>query len=183
LIFHTGRLRHGSGIVQRATMPTRKRDSTSPAKPKLPVRTQRSAGGVAFRRIGGKAEVVIVRVGTPGRWQLPKGIVDEGESPEAAAIRETREEGGVDAELVAPLETIEYWYVGDASTGSGQADRERVRFHKFVHFFLLEHRSGDPSDHDWEVAEARWASLDEAIGLLAFRSERQVLERARELLV
>jgi len=164
-------------------MPDRKRDASSIARPKLPVRTQRSAGGVAFRREGGRTEVVIVRIGTPGRWQLPKGIVDAGESPEVAAIRETREEGGVDAELVAPLETIEYWYVGDdaSSPGSTQA-RERVRFHKFVHFFLLEYRSGDPADHDWEVAEARWASLDEALALLAFRSERQVLERARELL-
>ena len=163
-------------------MPARKRAAAA-ARPKLPIRTQRSAGGVAFRRVDGQAEVVIVRVGTPGRWQLPKGIVGDGESAEIAAIRETREEGGVDAELVAPLETIEYWYVGDdAPAGAGQA-RERVRFHKFVHFFLLEYRSGDPSDHDWEVEESRWATLDEALALLAFRSEREVLERARELLV
>ena len=163
-------------------MPARKRAAPSAARPKLPVRNQRSAGGVAFRRVGGRTEVVIVRVGTPGRWQLPKGIVDEGESPEAAALRETREEGGVDAELVAPLETIEYWYVGDAPSADPGQGRERVRFHKFVHFFLLEYRSGDPSDHDWEVAEARWAPLEEALALIAFRSERAVLERARELL-
>ena len=165
------------------TMPARKRAAPATARPKLPVRTQRSAGGVAFRRVGERVEVVIVRVGTPGRWQLPKGIVDAGESPEVAALRETREEGGVDAELVAPLETIEYWYVGDdaGSPESGQA-RERVRFHKFVHFFLLAYQSGDPADHDWEVTEARWATLDEALALLAFRSERAVLERARELL-
>ncbi|HYD51636.1 MAG TPA: NUDIX domain-containing protein [Gemmatimonadaceae bacterium] len=161
-------------------------------KPTLPVRTQVSAGGVAVRRTGGVSDVVIVRVGTPGRWQLPKGLVAAGESPEAAAIRETREEGGVETELVAPLETIEYWYVGtdpDASRGASPdasrdagADGARVRFHKFVHFFLLQYLAGDPSEHDWEVQEARWATLEEAEALLAFRSERQVLARARELL-
>jgi 8-oxo-dGTP pyrophosphatase MutT (NUDIX family) len=143
-------------------------------KSPLPVRTQVSAGGVAFRRAPRGPEAVIVRVGD--RWQLPKGLVDAGESPEVAAIRETREEGGVDAELVAPLDTIEYWYVGD------DRDGVRVRFHKFVHFFLLEYRGGEPADHDREVAEARWAALDEAIAMLAFRSERAVMEKAAELL-
>jgi 8-oxo-dGTP pyrophosphatase MutT (NUDIX family) len=144
------------------------------SRPKLPIRTQVSAGGVAFRRSPSGAQVVVVRVGD--RWQLPKGIVDAGESPEAAAIRETREEGGVDAALVAPLEVIEYWYVGTAADGA------RVRFHKFVHFFLLEYASGDPADHDREVDEARWAALDEAVGMLAFRSEQKVVHLARELL-
>jgi 8-oxo-dGTP pyrophosphatase MutT (NUDIX family) len=146
-------------------------------KSSLPIRTQVSAGGVAFRRTGAGVDVLIVRIGDPGRWQLPKGIVDAGESPEITAVRETREEGGVDTELVAPLEKIEYWYVGD------DADGTRVRFHKFVHFFLLEYIAGDPSAHDWEVAEARWATIDVALELLAFKSERTVAERARELLI
>ena len=150
------------------------------AKP--PIRRQVSSGGVAFRRVGHRVDIAIVSVGPNARWQLPKGIVDEGESPEVAALRETREEGGVDAELVAPLETIEYWYVGDASTGSGQADRERVRFHKFVHFFLLEYRAGDVADHDHEVNEARWVPIGEAAGLLAFGNERAVVSKATALL-
>jgi 8-oxo-dGTP diphosphatase len=146
-------------------------------KSSLPIRTQISAGGVAFRRTGPGTQILIVRIGDPGRWQLPKGIVDAGESPEITAVRETREEGGIETTLVAPLERIEYWYVGD------DPDRTRVRFHKFVHFFLLEYVAGDPSDHDWEVAEARWATFDDALELLAFKSERTVAERARELLI
>ena len=120
-------------------------------------------------------EVVLICVGAKRRWQLPKGIVDEGESPELTAVREVREEGGIDAELVAPLETVEYWYQA--------LDRgERVRFHKFVHFFLLEYRGGDPADHDHEVLEARWVPLAEAEGMLAFPNERAVLRKAAELL-
>lgn len=144
-----------------------------------PIETRRqvSAGGVVFRRRGSHVDVAIVRVGEGdrARWQLPKGIVEEGESPELTAQREVREESGVEAQLVAPLRTIEYWYVGDEPGG-------RVRYHKFVHFYLFEYERGDVADHDHEVAEARWASLDEAGELLAFRSEREVLAEAAELL-
>ena len=143
------------------------------AKP--PIRRQVSSGGVAFRRVGDRVDIAIVSVGPNARWQLPKGIVDEGESPEATAVRETREEAGIEAELVAPLETIQYWY---QATDRG----ERVRFHKFVHFFLLEFRAGDVADHDHEVNEARWVPIGEAAGLLAFGNERAVVAKATALL-
>ena len=158
-------------------MASRKRAAAPAAESasRPPIRRQVSAGGVAFRRARTRVEVVLICVGARRRWQLPKGIVDEGESPELTAVREVREEGGIDAELVAPLETVEYWYQA--------LDRgERVRFHKFVHFFLLEYRGGDPADHDHEVIEARWVPLADAGGMLAFPNERAVLRKAAELL-
>jgi 8-oxo-dGTP pyrophosphatase MutT (NUDIX family) len=142
---------------------------------KIATLEQVSAGGVAFRQGQAAAEVVIVLVMPGERWQLPKGIVDEGESPEAAALREVREEAGIDADLLATIETIEYWYVGERR---GQ----RVRYHKFVHFFLMAYRSGDVSNHDHEVLEARWVSLEEAIEMLAFKNERVVMEKARQMI-
>lgn len=144
--------------------------------PRLPVVRQVSAGGVVYRRVAGEAEVAIIRVGPKRRWQLPKGIVDEGEKPEETAVREVREEAGVDARLVAPLETIEYWYAGDARDG------RRVRFHKFVHLFLLEYRSGDVADHDHEVDEARWVPLADAATMLSFESERKAMRQAVALI-
>ncbi len=142
---------------------------------KLPVREQVSAGGVVFRRDNQRVEVVIVAVGGNNRWQLPKGLVDKDENPEIAAVREAREEGGIDSEVVEHIETVEYWYAG--------LDRgERVRFHKRVHFYLLRYLSGDTSDHDWEVNEARWVPMDDATSQLAFDNERRVVERARELI-
>lgn len=142
------------------------------------MRTQRqtSAGGVVYRRRGASVDVALIRVGEQGRWQLPKGIVDAGESPETTAVREVREETGVEAELIAPIQVVEYWYVGT------ERSSERVRFHKFVHFFLLEYRSGDVSDHDEEVEEARWVSLDEAEAMLSFASERKVVRQVQPLL-
>ena len=140
--------------------------------PGLPTRTQVSSGGVAFRAIDGRVEIALISVGERARWQLPKGIVDPGETPEATAVREVREEAGIDADLLAPLEVVEYWYVGDERGGG------RVRFHKFVHFFLLRHRAGDVRDHDHEVNEARWVEITEAAAMLAFANERKVVEKA-----
>jgi 8-oxo-dGTP pyrophosphatase MutT (NUDIX family) len=141
---------------------------------KVPVKEQISAGGVIYRGEKGRVEVVIVSVGQ-NRWQLPKGLVDKGESPEITAVREAREEGGVVSEVVQPIETIEYWYAG-IDNGI------RVRFHKRVHFYLLRYLSGDTKDHDWEVNEARWVPIEDAASQLAFDNERRVMEKARELI-
>jgi 8-oxo-dGTP pyrophosphatase MutT (NUDIX family) len=138
-------------------------------------KTQISAGGVVFRRHDARVEVALISVGDKNRWQLPKGLVDAGESAEAAAVREAREETGIETELLAPVDKIEYWYY---STNRGQ----RVRFHKFVHFYLLRYLSGDVREHDAEVNEARWVEIDEALAMLAFKGEREVLTRARELI-
>jgi 8-oxo-dGTP pyrophosphatase MutT (NUDIX family) len=120
--------------------------------------------------------MAIISVKPSLRWQLPKGIVDPGESPETTAVREVREEAGVETELISLIETIEYWY---RAVRYGKP----VRYHKFVHFYLLRYRSGNVSDHDDEVAEARWVSFDEAMEMLAFESERGVVKKALEMIL
>jgi 8-oxo-dGTP pyrophosphatase MutT (NUDIX family) len=142
---------------------------------KVPIREQVSAGGVVFRGEKGSVEVVIVAVGGQNRWQLPKGLVDAGENPEIAAVREAREEGGVSSEVVQLIETIDYWY-------AGLDHGIRVRFHKRVHFYLLRYISGDTKEHDWEVNEARWVPIDDATSQLAFDNERRVMQQARDLI-
>ena len=57
-----------------------------------------------------------------------------------------------------------------------------MRVHKFVHFYLLEYKSGDVADHDFEVNEARWVGIDEAIEMLAFKSEKSIVESARKMI-
>ena len=136
---------------------------------------QVSAGGVAFHWRDSEPEMAIVSVKPKMRWQLPKGIVDPGETPEVTAVREVREEAGIETYLLALIETIEYWY---RAVRYGKP----VRYHKFVHFYLLEFRGGDVSDHDHEVQEARWVGFDKAIEMLAFESERRVVEEAQEMI-
>src|SRR5215211_3349493 len=138
-------------------------------------REQVSAGGVVYRRRGRKIEVALISVGEAARWQLPKGLVGRGESPAEAALREVREETGLLCEAVAELERVEYWYF---SKGGAR----RVRFHKFVHFYLMRFVSGDVSGHDDEVNEARWVDTEEAEGMLAFKGEKKALSEAREML-
>ena len=136
---------------------------------------QHSAGGVAVRQLGGRNEIAIIRTTEEGRWQLPKGIIDPGESPEQAALREVREEAGITCELIEPIETIEYWFVASY-------DGPKKRYHKKVSFFLMKFVSGDVADHDHEVTEARWVELGEALAMLSFRNEKDVVERAREMI-
>ncbi|HMS08721.1 MAG TPA: NUDIX hydrolase [Pyrinomonadaceae bacterium] len=139
----------------------------------METRKQVSAGGAAFRETDGRLEVALVLMIPEMRWQLPKGIIDPGETPEQAALREVREEAGIECELIEPIETIEYWFV-DSRSGT------QVRIHKFVHFYLMRYVSGDVADHDHEVAEARWFPVDEAISTLAFDSEKSVVILGRD---
>mgnify|MGYP000851699073 CR=1 FL=1 len=143
--------------------------------PSTPIVTQVSAGGIAYRVQREKTEVALIRAGLRNRWQLPKGMVDPEESLEAAALREVREEAGIVTDLVCPLEQIEYWFY------SGEA-RQRYRIHKYVTFFLMKYVSGNVEDHDQEVNEARWVEIDDAIEMLNFESEKQIMRKAKDIL-
>lgn len=137
---------------------------------------QQSAGGVAFRDTENGSEMVVIKTAEEGRWQLPKGIIDPGETAEKAALREVREEAGITCELVEPIDTIEYWFVGSY-------DGPRKRYHKKVSFFLMKYLAGDVADHDHEVVEARWVSFEDALAMLAFKNEKEVLEKARQMVL
>jgi 8-oxo-dGTP diphosphatase len=153
---------------------SKKQASQTSSAEKIVTRDQISSGGVAYRWQDLDSEIAIVSVKPSLRWQLPKGIVDPGESPEVTAVREVREEAGIETDLLSLIETIEYWF---RSTKYGKP----IRFHKFVHFYLLSYRSGDVTNHDHEVAEARWVHVEEAMEMLAFKSERQVVEKAKAM--
>ena len=141
----------------------------------MKTRDEVSAGGVVFRlRDGGVVDVVLILT-HERRWQLPKGWIEDGESPEQTAVREVREEAGVDAEIVGPLGDIEYQYVS-------AYDAEPARVHKRVHMFLLRYIGGTTDDHDDEVIDARWVEIAEAERTLAFKDEQRMVAKARELL-
>ena len=142
---------------------------------KVPTKLQFSAGGVAFRKQDGRIDVALISVGADNRWQLPKGLVDKGESTEDAAIREVREEAGIDTEIVTRIDKVEYWYFW-------KENGQRIRYHKFVYFYLLRYKAGDVRDHDHEVNEARWVNIDDAIEMLAFANEKKIMEKAKELI-
>jgi 8-oxo-dGTP pyrophosphatase MutT (NUDIX family) len=131
-----------------------------------------SAGGVVVRD---RECVVIVptRRAADGRQvlALPKGHPSGDETPQDAALREVREEAGVEARAVEKLGDVRYFY---------QRDGHRIA--KIVSFFLLEYVSGEPEEHDHEVEEARWMPLEEAAQALTYKGERDMAARALGLL-
>jgi 8-oxo-dGTP pyrophosphatase MutT (NUDIX family) len=133
-----------------------------------------SAGGLVVDRTAGTPRVALIgRVDRRGRllWSLPKGHLEDGETAEDAAIREVEEETGIRGRVVAPLGTIDYWFVAE--------DR---RIHKTVHHYLLEASGGELSDADVEVDEVAWVPLGELAGRLAYAGERRLAETAAGLL-
>lgn len=133
-----------------------------------------SAGGVIYRRHKDRFEVALIHVRR--RWGLPKGHVEEGETVEQAALREVREETGLQGRIVKQLGNITYWYRARSKEG------EPVRIFKRVHFFLLRYQSGNVEGHDNEVDEARWFPIGQALQNLIFPTERRMVTRARHVL-
>lgn len=110
---------------------------------------------------------------------LPKGLVDAGEKPLEAALREVREETGITAVPVVKLADIKYVYV--RSWGDGE------RVFKIVSFYLLRYESGRIDNIEdamrIEVARARWVRLEDAPKLLAYKGEKQMARQALQYVV
>jgi 8-oxo-dGTP pyrophosphatase MutT (NUDIX family) len=129
-----------------------------------------SAGGVVHRFHEDRLQVALVHRRAPVLWALPKGTPDACETTQETALRETREETGLEVEIVRPLRSIRYFFV-----------RGTTRFNKTVHFFLMRAIGGSPDAHDAEFDEVRWVDLEEALALLNHATERSVVEEAAAL--
>jgi 8-oxo-dGTP pyrophosphatase MutT (NUDIX family) len=128
----------------------------------------RSAGGLVVQG----SRILLISTQSGRRWQLPKGHIEAGETPEQTAVREVCEETGVTGRVVAPLPGVEYWFI----------ERGQRRVHKRVDYFLLDYVSGDAANFDaTEVSGADWFSWDEGIARLTFENERKVVLEAREI--
>jgi 8-oxo-dGTP diphosphatase len=143
---------------------TRWGDTSTNPEPEIEL----SAGGAVVRN---SEVIVIVPVKRDANRRrvlaLPKGHLDGGETPEAAATREVTEETGVTAELIDKLGDVEYSY-----------ERRGRRRAKRVAFYLFEYRSGSLEDHDHEIEDARWMPLEEAAEALTYPGEREIVRRA-----
>jgi 8-oxo-dGTP pyrophosphatase MutT (NUDIX family) len=139
------------------------------------MRREFSAGGVVVRKMQGKWHLAAIRPAGKEVWALPKGLIGHSESASETALREVAEETGVEGKLVEKLGDVRYVY-----TWKGQ------RVFKVVSFFLLRYARGRvgeiPPEQQREVDEARWLVLEDAPRKLAYTGEKEMAERALQIL-
>ena len=135
---------------------------------KPPLLREFSAGGLVVRQMRGRPYIAVVRVKDGTVLALPKGHIEPGEKGPETAIREVREETGVDGRLVEKLDDIRYWYT-----------RDGARVLKVVSFFLLRYRGGSVRDYQREEVDgAEWIPLEEAPARLAYSGEKKMARAA-----
>jgi bis(5'-nucleosidyl)-tetraphosphatase len=138
-------------------------------------RREISAGGVVYRKHEGTDEVALIQPRERQAWSLPKGVIEPGETAEAAAEREVREETGLSGILLEKIDTIQYSYMA-------RWEEPPVRVQKVVTFFLLKFTGGDPSRHDTEVDRVEWMPVETAMKKATYPQERAILKKAQTLM-
>jgi 8-oxo-dGTP diphosphatase len=140
---------------------------------KQATRTDTCAGGVVYRRVGQRVEIALAierdRLRGVRNIRLAKGHVEKGETLEAAALREVREEIGLPAEIVAPLGSVKYSFL-----------EKQTEITKTVHFFLMRLTSEEVHELDGEMQRVYWSPIETAMTELSFDTERRIAERAQQ---
>ena len=142
--------------------------------------SEHSAGGIVYRRKdkgqrtkdeGRQIKWLICKHSGYHKWVLPKGIIEEGETSEKAALREVQEETGVTAKSIEKITPeVRYTY-----------QKQDFLVDKRVEFFLMEYVKGDIKNHSWEMEDVKWVSAEEALKLLEFPTERKTFQSASKL--
>lgn len=139
---------------------------------KLKTSRAESSGGVVYRTVDGVVEVVLVGRLEPETWGLPKGTPNKGETREETALRETREETGLQVRIVEPINEITYWFVA-----------RQTRICKTVYYYLMVPIGGDTSEHDPEYDRVRWFPAEEALAVMTYANEVEIVREAVLLIV
>jgi len=148
-------------------MPSESRRGSSRGGSRLPVERAVSAGGIVYRKGVDGLEIVICGRDADRVWGLPKGTPEEGEELEETAVREVTEETGLEVRILDKVGVVEYWFA-----------REGIRFHKWVHHYLMEATGGDPSLHDGEYDRVEWRLVEDAVRALSFKNESEMVDKA-----
>jgi 8-oxo-dGTP pyrophosphatase MutT (NUDIX family) len=125
---------------------------------------QFSAGGVVFKKEGDKMFILISQHSQHHGWVFPKGIIGDnikGEKKENTAVREVKEETGIEAKILKPLRPVTYWF---------KFEGEMIK--KTVYYFIMEHLGGDFKDRDFEMENVEWVGKDKVLDKLTYKSDK-----------
>ncbi len=128
-----------------------------------------SAGGVVYRIEDQDLQILLCGWRSPSSWMLPKGTPDPGETLEQTALREVREETGLEVVIQAYVDRTQYWFTSDSGG---------VRYHKTVHFYLMSPVGGSLSFHDPEFDLVQWFPVGEAVRAMTHTNDARIVERA-----
>ncbi len=135
-----------------------------------------SAGGLVVDSTGTKG-LLIGRIDAKDAkrerllWSLPKGHIETGETPGEAAVREVKEETGIDSAIAKSLGVIDFWFMAGGK-----------RIHKTVHHFLFKETGGKIAPQVSEVDDVRWFPLEEIVEKLAYPDEKKLIARSKDLI-
>lgn len=133
---------------------------------KKQIKREFSAGGVVYKKLGDQIFWLVIRPKGSEKWRLPKGWIEKGESSKEAAVREVLEEGGVETNVLAKIGTEQYFFV-----------LKGERIFKNVTFYLMEYIKEAETEISWETEEIDWLSFELAREWLAFKTEKEMLEK------
>ncbi len=132
-----------------------------------------SAGGIVYCKVSSDYKIALI-LDTNSQWTFPKGHIEKGEKPEAAALRETEEEIGLtNLEIADLLEKADYWFKWEDNL-----------IHKFVYFYLIKSVENNNLKHqEEEIQDAQWFSPAEALEKVGYKEQNQpILRKAYAIL-
>ncbi|MCD7847769.1 MAG: NUDIX domain-containing protein [Oscillospiraceae bacterium] len=127
---------------------------------------EKSCGGIVWRKFHGNTEILLVKHVNSGHWSFPKGHVEDGETEIQTAIREIREETGIEVIIDQTFrETVSY------SPKKGT--------HKTVVYYLAKAKNTDFVPQEDEIADIKWVEIDRADAVLSYDNDKSVAQKAR----
>lgn len=130
---------------------------------------EKSCGALVFRRFHGNTELLLIKHANGGHWSFPKGHVEEGETEEETALREIKEETGIDV-IIDPSfrEVISY---------SPKKDTQ-----KDVIYFIARAQNYDYTPQEEEIAQIKWVEINRAHTVLTYDNDKQLVNKAKQII-
>ncbi|MCD8094793.1 MAG: NUDIX domain-containing protein [Ruminococcus sp.] len=130
---------------------------------------EKSCGGIVYRKYHGNTEILLIKHINSGHWSFPKGHVEPGESETETALREIKEETGMDV-IIDPT-------FRELVTYSPRKDTEKV-----VVYFVAMAKKGMPVAQENEIAQVKWVEIDIAANMLAYENDRLIVNKAKKFI-